>query len=151
MRLPANILSDLICPSNCASLDQLLRPMKLLDQVIELKDMLRFVFTRTVSSLVMTHELELIEIVQRYIIAVASAPVALHCVTLEPFRTSTTRSFVVPARPIRRLSESGPRFAPTPLPKSITLSQSSAEPKFASKSIVIPLLNWLEVMSGRSM
>jgi hypothetical protein len=37
------------------------------------------------------------------------------------------------------------------LPKSIILSQLFALPKFASKSIVVPLLNVFVARSGRSM
>jgi hypothetical protein len=40
--------------------------------------------------------------------------------------------------------------APNEVPKSITLSQACAVPKFASKSIVMPLLNVLVEISGRS-
>ena len=56
----------------------------------------------------------------------------------------------MPSRAIIKLSLLGPRFDPTPLPKSIILSQSSRPPKFASKSTVIPPPNKLVLKSGKS-
>ena len=107
--------------------------------------------TRTTSSLVMTHELELRVIVQRYIPGVAKAPFALHGLETPERITSTTRSFVVPTRAMNRLSNPEAKLSSLPRRKSIIRSQSSAPPKLASKSIVIPLLNCPVVMSGTSM
>ena len=60
--------------------------MKLFVKVTEFMDMFKsLLFTSTESSLVMTQELELIAIVQRYIPGVVNAPVATQSV-LEPFR-----------------------------------------------------------------
>ena len=92
-------------------------------------------FTILTSSLNITHELGLIEIVQRYMAAVANAFAALHTVPTPPLWAITTRSVVVASREMTRLSAACPR------PKSMILSQNCAVPKLASKSIVIPLLN----------
>ena len=75
---------------------------------------------------------------------------ATHLVDELPRYTSTMRLFVVPSRAIKKLSLLGPRFEPTPLPKSMTRSQSSEAPKLASKSTVIPPLNELVLISGKS-
>ena len=58
---------------------------------------------------------------------------------------------MVPTRAMNRPSNPAGKFNSLPRRKSIIRSQSSAAPKLASKSIVIPLLNWLVVMSGTSM
>jgi hypothetical protein len=98
-----------------------------------------------------TQEFELKITVHLYSPGVARASVATHLVLPLPLYTSAMKLFVVPSLAISKLSDEGPRFAPIPLPKSIILSQACAEPKFASKSMVIPPLNVFVARSGRSM
>ena len=108
-------------------------------------------FATGTPSLVIKQELEVSLMVHRCISWVAKAPFALHWVETPDRMASTTRSFVVPTRAINKLSNPEAEFNSLPRRKSIIRSQSSAPPKFASKSIVIPLLNCPVLMSGRSM
>ena len=151
-RLFPNIRKDFSSPANCESAAQLLLPMKLLDHVwLLMTDMFRSVLrTSSVSSLVITHKLELSWMVHRNNPSVGIAFSAIQRVAKLPRQTSTTRLLVVSCRAIKKLSFSIPKFEPEPLPKSIILSQKLGLPKSASKSTVIPPLNELVLISGKS-
>ena len=126
--------------------------MKLLDHVWSpLTDIFRSVLRiSSVSSLVITHKLELSWIVHLNNPSVGMAPGASQRVATLSRQTSTTRLLVSPSREIKKLSSSLPKLVPEPLPKSKILSQVSGPPKSASKSTVMPPLNELVLISGRS-
>ena len=140
-------------PLKLGSAAQLLFPMKLVCQVtFDGMTMLvapEVILTGTETPFFqIRHELPLNETVQRVSSPLDIAPSAVHLpVMVPPVKTERTRSFSMPDLETTTFPVAAP-FTP----RSIIRSHDSAVvPKLASKSIVIPVLNWLVVMSGKSM